>query len=233
MHVVKRQPRFRERPLPGRSFVAGFGIPFYPFNSLPETCFCGPELDPPRAALVTEKTFLQRRLHRPLQLRIDGGAHRIGVRRDRVDASKRLRFARNLIDKMKADVAARPFVGHESGQARQSSASLFLREYSILPHAVKNIGQPFLRAPRMPVGIEIIRSLGQASNQGPFFKRKLRCRLAEITARSHLDAPGVAAEIDGIEIELENLRLAQGMLDPRRHNHLADLALIGQVFAHQ
>ena len=85
----------------------------------------------------------------------------------------------------------------------------------------------------MPVGIEIIRSLGQASNQGAFFKRKLRCRLAEITARSHLDAPGVAAEIDGIEIELENLRLAQGMLDPRRHNHLADLALIGQVFAHQ
>src|SRR5262249_59777538 len=46
-------------------------------------------------------------------------------------------------------------------------------------------------------------------------------------------APRAAAEIDGIEIELENFRLAQRMLDPRRHDHLADLALVGQVFAHQ
>src|SRR5262249_18965456 len=55
----------------------------------------------------------------------------------------------------------------------------------------------------------------------------------EITARRHLDAPGAAAEIDRIEIELENLRLAERLLDPRRHDHLADLALVGQVFAHQ
>src|SRR5262249_28997825 len=55
----------------------------------------------------------------------------------------------------------------------------------------------------------------------------------EIAARGELDAPGAAAEIDGIEIELENLRLGGRLLDPRRHDHLADLALVGQVFAHQ
>src|SRR5262249_31281981 len=78
-----------------------------------------------------------------------------------------------------------------------------------------------------------IRSLGQPGKKRAFLDRELLRRLAEIAARSELDAPGAATEVDGIEIELENLRLAEGLLDPRRHDHLADLALVGQVFAHQ
>src|SRR5262245_46550300 len=85
----------------------------------------------------------------------------------------------------------------------------------------------------MPVGTEIIRTLGQAAKKRAFLDRELLRRLAEIAARGELDAPGAAAEIDGIEIELDNLRLAERLLDPRRHDHLADLALVGQVFAHQ
>src|SRR5262245_27396688 len=85
----------------------------------------------------------------------------------------------------------------------------------------------------MSVGTEIIRSLGQASKKRAFLEREFIRRLAEIAARRHLDAPGAAAEINGIEIELEDLPLAQRVLDARRHDHLADLALIGQVFAHQ
>src|SRR6202043_1748676 len=61
----------------------------------------------------------------------------------------------------------------------------------------------------------------------------LYAAVAEFAARGELDPPGAAAEIDGIEIKLENLRLAERTLDPRRHDHLADLALVGQVFAHQ
>src|SRR5262245_63547605 len=85
----------------------------------------------------------------------------------------------------------------------------------------------------MPVGIEVIRSLGQAGKKRALLDRELLRRLSEIAARGELDAPGAAAEIDGIEIELENLRLAERTLDPRRHDHLADLALVGEVFAHQ
>src|SRR5215831_16687147 len=85
----------------------------------------------------------------------------------------------------------------------------------------------------MPVRVEGVRTLGQAGKERAFLERELLRRLAKITARRHLDAPGAAAEIDGIEIELENLRLAEGLLDPRRHDHLADLALVCQVFAHQ
>src|SRR5262249_22473237 len=73
----------------------------------------------------------------------------------------------------------------------------------------------------------------QAGEKRAFLDRELLCRLAEIAARGELDAPGAAAEIDGIEIELENLRLAERLLDPRGHDHLADLALVGEVFAHQ
>ena len=102
---------------------------------------------------------------------------------------------------MKSDVSARTFVGYESGQTRQSLARLFLREYSILPHAAENIGQPFLGPPRMPVGIEIIRPLSQSGEKRALLDRELLRRFAEIGARSELDAPGAAAEIDEIEID--------------------------------
>src|SRR4029434_9598012 len=57
--------------------------------------------------------------------------------------------------------------------------------------------------------------------------------LTEIAARGEFNAPRAAAEIDGIEIKLENFRLAQRALEARGHDHLANLALIGEVFAHQ
>jgi hypothetical protein len=99
--------------------------------------------------------------------------------------------------------------------------------------AAENISEAFLRTPRMPVRIEIVRPLGQPGKQRTFREREFVRRLAEIAARRHLDAPGAAAQINRIEIELENLRLAQCMLDPRGKDHLADLALIGEVIAHQ
>src|SRR5204863_4568065 len=63
--------------------------------------------------------------------------------------------------------------------------------------------------------------------------RELLCRLSEIAARGEFDAPRVATEINGIEIELENLILAQRVFHARRNNHLPDLALVGEIFANQ
>ena len=134
---------------------------------------------------------------------------------------------------MEAGVAARTFVGHERRQRGQSTAGLLGRNRAILLQAAEHVGEPLLRAARVPVGTEIIRTLGQTRKQRAFLDRELLRRLAEIAARGELDPPGAAAEIDGIEIEVENLRLAERTLDPRRHDHLANLALVGQVFAHQ
>src|SRR5262249_42926445 len=110
---------------------------------------------------------------------------------------------------------------------RQSPRRRFCGGHSALPQAAEHIGQPLLRASGMPVGTEVVRALGKPGKKRALPERELVRRLAEIAAGSKLDAPGAAAEIDGIEIELENLRLAERMLDPRRHDHLADLALIG------
>src|SRR6185436_294528 len=98
---------------------------------------------------------------------------------------------------------------------------------AVLGQAAEHIGEPLLRASRMAVGREVVWPLGETRQQCAFFQRELLYRLAEIAARCKLDAPGAASEIDGIEIQLENFRLAQGVLQPRRNNHLADLALIG------
>ena len=59
----------------------------------------------------------------------------------------------------------------------------------------------------MPVGAEVVRPLGQPGEQRPSVERQRLRRLAEIAARRHLDAPRAAAEIDRVEIELEDLGL--------------------------
>src|SRR5262249_50478862 len=98
---------------------------------------------------------------------------------------------------------------------------------SALPQAAEHIGQPLLRASGMPVGTEVVRALGKPGKKRALPERELVRGFTKIAAGSKLDAPGAAAEIDRIEIELENLCFAERLLDPRRHNHLADLALIG------
>src|SRR5215813_14761687 len=139
----------------------------------------------------------------------------LGVGGDCLDTCNRLGFTGDLIDKVEADIAAGPFVRHERRQRRQSPPRWLGGERSLLLQAAEDIGQPLLRSPRMPVGTEEVRPLGQAGKKRAFLERELLRRLAEIAARRHLDAPGAATEIDGIEIELENLRLAERLLDPR------------------
>ena len=52
-----------------------------------------------------------------------------------------------------------------------------------------------------------------------------RARLAEITPRGGFDAKGTGAEIDPVEIHLEDLILAVFVLEPQGQKHLLDLSL--------
>ena len=166
-------------------------------------------------------------------MRADRRAYRVRVGSDRLNTCNRLGFAGDLIDEVEADIPARPFIGHQRRQRRQSPPRRLGGQHSVLLQAAENVGEPLLGTPRMPVGVEVIRPLGQASKERGFLERELLRRLAEVAARRHLNAPGAAAQINRIEIKLENFRLGQRMLDTRSHDHLADLALIGQVLAHQ
>src|SRR5271165_7261521 len=85
----------------------------------------------------------------------------------------------------------------------------------------------------MAVGRKVVRTLYKPGEQRAFLQRELFDALAEIAARGKLDAPVTPPEIDRVEIELEDLRLAQRVLHPRGHHHLADLALVGEVLTHQ
>ena len=194
----------------------GFLLRFGPLDGLGQLGLRRNELHPPGAALVAREPLLQRRLHRPLQLRIDRRAHRVGVGGDRLDACQRFGLARDLIDEVEADITPRPLVGDHCRQRRQSAGGLLLRGIGlVLLHAAENISEPFLRAAGMPIGIERVRSLGEAGQQRALLQGQILRRLAEIAAGRELDPPGAAAEIDRIEIELEDLRLAQRVLDPR------------------
>ena len=58
-------------------------------------------------------------------------------------------------------------------------------------------------------------------------------RLLEIAARGHVDAPRAAAEINGVEIHLHDLVFAQRRVEPRSHDHFAQLALVADIVADQ
>ena len=122
----------------------------------------------------------------------------------------------------------------EHDALRQRRRTLLLgADDAVLLHAAEHIGQAFLGAIGMAVGIVKARPLEQAGEHGAFGQREVLRRFAEIAARRHLDAPGAAAEIDGIDIELENVVLAERAFQPRRHDHLADFSLVSDVVADQ
>ena len=141
-------------------------------------------------------------------MRVDRRAHGVGVGGDRLDPRDRFGLARDLIDKVEADVAPRPLVGDHCRQRRQPAADLLLRGICfVLLHAAQNIGEPFLGAAWMAVRIEVVRPLGQAGQQRTLLQAQVLRLLAEIAAGRELDPPGAAAEINRIKVELEDLRL--------------------------
>jgi hypothetical protein len=155
------------------------------------------------------------------------------VRRDRLDTGHRPGLARDLIDEIEAGVAAWPLVGQHRGQRRQPPIRQPDGGHPVLLQAVEHIGEPLARAGGMAVGIEIIGPLHQAGKQRAFRRLERLHRFPKIRPRRQLDAPGAAAEIDGVEVKLEDVVLAELPFDPRRHDHLADLARVGQVVSHQ
>src|SRR5215831_7614790 len=108
---------------------------------------------------------------------------------------------------MKAAVAPRTVHGDDLRWRRQRLGLLLRRDDAVFLHAAEHIGEPFPRPFGPAVGIEEVRSLEETRQHRALAKGERLGRFAEIAPRRHLDAPRAAAEVGGIEVELEYLRL--------------------------
>src|SRR5208283_109074 len=89
-----------------------------------------------------------------------------------------------------------------------------------------------LRALRVAVRRELARRLHQSGEHRRLGERDLARAVTIVAAHGRLDAIGARAEIDPIEIKLENLFLAVFALEPKREDRLLNLtgerALLGE-----
>ena len=185
------------------------------------------------AALVGRQTFLQRRFERALQAGIHRGAHGVARVGKRFEPGEGARLAGHVIDEVEAGILARGIRRLDAEIGGQRRIHLRLGDRALFLHPAQHVGAPLPRPLRVLVGAVIVRALWQAGEQGGLGQRQRADRLPEPRARRHLDAVGAAAEIDPVEVEPEDLRLGLEPLQPRGHDHLADLALVGDVVAHR
>ena len=99
------------------------------------------------------QALLQRGFGVVLQLRIDGGMHRVGIGRQAGDAIS-LGLAAEEIDEMEAAVAVRMGERDELRRRRQCLVLLRRGDDAVLLHALKDVGETVLGAIGMAVGID-------------------------------------------------------------------------------
>ena len=233
LHVVERRLRVDQRELPRRLGLIRLRTALDLLDGVAEVGLRPLEGGAAHALLVFRKAVLKRRLRCPLEVRIDGGANHKRVGGQAADVRQRARLAIELIDEGKTRVAARPVVRGERDRRGLGILALRRGDRAIVLHAVEHVGETFLGAVAMAIGRIIVRALGQAGEEGALLDVQLLRRFAEVGARGHLDAPSAAAEVDRVQIELEDFVLAQRVLDARRDDDLAHLALVGDVVADQ
>ena len=186
------------------------------------------------ANLILGQALLQGHFSGALEVRANCGAHRRACGRQGPDSGKRSRFARDVVEEIVSRIPLLGWaVGNQLRQRNLGAVECCSARNAVFLHSTHHIGEPLLGAIGMAVGAVVRRPLGQARQHGAFLQSQGGGRFAEVITRRQLDPPRAAAEIDRVEIEFQDLGLAQGALQPRRHNDLAHLALIGDVVADQ
>ena len=111
------------------------------------------------------------------------------------------------------------------GDRNAGGLLLFLdREQPRFGHLAQHAPRTRARHGRIGCRRELGRRLQQAGEHGGFRQRQLAGRLAEEAPRRRLDAVGAAAEIHAVEIDLEDVALAQAHLQPQGEDQLLQLA---------
>ena len=110
--------------------------------------------------------------------------------------------------------------------------NLALRQEACIDHVLQHVVGAPARRRQIDMRRKARRRLEQAREHCRFRQRHIANGLAEIEFRCGLNAEGAAAHVGAVEIEFENVVLAQPRLEPHRQKSLAHLAvnraLVGQ-----
>ena len=108
-----------------------------------------------------------------------------------------------------------------------------MRHIAVLDHALDDVVAARDRGLAVAEGIVIVGALGQAGEIGGLGQRQLVGRLVEIVQGGGGDAVIAEAEIDFVEVELEDALLGIGLLDAHREQGFLDLAVEGALVGQQ
>ena len=214
VHVVERQPHLLERNEPGRLAAVGLADPLRSCGSRrsgwprARGIRCG--RCSARIAQVPPATPPRRHVAAPAGWSSVSRRTATSASRRRRAPAPRARSRRPDGSRCRGEPARRRTKFSRSASA--SVACVAVIEAVVL-HPGQHIGETLMRPVAIAVRIVIGRSLGQAGDERAFGQRQVLHRLAEIRARREVDAPRRAAEIDRVEIDFENLRLGQRLLD--------------------
>jgi len=118
-----------------------------------------------------------------------------------------------------------------SGRALGDLERLFLGllrvlrgDVAVLRHTIEHVIAPLERPLALAERMIVVRRLGQRGEVSGFRNGQLVHRLVEIEQRGGRHAVGAHAEIDFIEIKLEDALLREGALDLHRQQRFLDLA---------
>ena len=98
-------------------------------------------------------------------------------------------------------------------------------EVAVLDHLVEHGRLALLRRLQVVERRIVIRALRDAGEHRALVEREVLDILAEVRARRGLHAVGALAEVDLVEVELQDLRLRVLMLEPEGQEDFLDLAL--------
>ncbi len=190
--------------------------------------------------LVVAHEAVDQRLAGPgLHLRVEGRAHREAALVELLLAVALGDLAADLLGEVVG------VGGVREGDARVDAERHLLGGLRLLPgdvavlrHQADDLVAAVEGRLGLAVGVVVVRPLRQGGEVGRLVDGQLVDRLAEIVERRGRDAVQVAAghdraEEDLVEVELEDLVLRVGRLDPERQQRLLDLAVVGLLGGEQ
>ena len=187
----------------------------------------------PVGLVVVHQPVDQRLAGHDLHLRVERRANRQAALVELLLAVALGELATHLL----GEIAGRVAVGREHARVDAEGLGLGLvgiglGDVAVLRHALQNVVATIDSRVPMQEGLVIVGTLRQARQVGDLGDRQFVDRLVEVVERRGRHAVVAEPEIDLVEIELEDLLLGVGLLDPQRQQGFADLAaeapLVGQ-----